>query len=467
MEISDQGIFDGYEPPASTDGSYRGNIKQMKATQQHLEKKFEQELAKVKARLKDGKVKVGLVLSKDTIQLQANLPIKPGDTDTKGTGYKQYKISLNIPANFDGLRTAEEEAQELGKAIARKQFEWTDKYLGKLSRAESLQTVGETLVDFEIQYFKTHKLTEKSKHTFHYYQDYLKRYVGLDTPLNQESIDVVIANLQNDHAKQNAVKTLKVLRNTLNFTTFTLENIKIKKPQTQARDIPSDEDVVLYYQNFFNYSQQRKPSIKKSCLDSWKMWRWVYGMLATYGLRPRELFVNPAIDWWLSSENLDNTWKVHPDTKTGYREALPLHPDWVKLFDLKNSEFLELLKSQTDNRISFSDINTIRINCSSWFRRVNIPFTPYDLRHAWAIRAHIMGVPIKAAADNLGHSVEIHTEVYQKWFSLENRKKVIKLAVNKVDDIEVLKEENARLRAEIEFYKLTLARRQVSELIGQ
>jgi hypothetical protein len=25
------------------------------------------------------------------------------------------------------------------------------------------------------------------------------------------------------------------------------------------------------------------------------MWRWVYGMLATYGLRPRELFVQPDI----------------------------------------------------------------------------------------------------------------------------------------------------------------------------
>jgi len=466
MEISDQGIFDGYEPPASTDGSYRGNIKQMKATQQHLEKKFEQELAKVKARLKDGKVKVGLVLGKDTIQLQASLPIKPSDRDTNGTGYKQYKISLSIPANLDGLRTAEEEAQELGRLIARKTFEWTDKYLGKLSRSENLQTVGETLNDFETQYFKTHKLTEKSKHTFFYYLDYLKRYVGLDTAIDQASIDLVIANLQNEYAKQNAVKTLKVLKNTLNLTTFTLDNIKIKKPQTQARDIPNDEDVVLYYQNFFNYSQSRKPSIKKSCLDSWKMWQWVYGMLATYGLRPRELFVNPAIDWWLSSENTDNTWKVHPDTKTGYREALPLHPDWIELFDLKNPEFLELLKNQTDNKVNFSDINTIRVNCSSWFKRVNVPFTPYDLRHAWAIRAHIMGVPIKAAADNLGHSVEIHTEIYQKWFSLENRKKVIKLAVNRNDDVEALREENARLRAEIEFYKLTLARRQVSELLG-
>lgn len=466
MGISDQGIFDGFEPPASTDGSYLGTKKQMAATKQHLDRKFQKALADAKARLKAGKVKVGLVVAKDSIQLQASLPIKSGDSDRNGTGYKQYKISLGIPANLDGVKTAEEEAQELGKLIARKQFEWNDKYLGKIARVkDTVLTVSEVLKDFEIEYFKSRKLTEKSKHTFSYYLDYLKRYVGTETLLTQDSIDSVIADLHNDHAKQSAIKTLKVLRSTLNLTTFTLDNIKIKKPQTQVRDIPSDEDVVKFYQNFYNYSVSRKGTIKRSCLESWKMWQWVYGMLATYGLRPREVFVNPDIDWWLSSENVDNTWKVAPETKTGYREALPLHPDWVELFDLKNPEFLELLKNQVDGKTRFTDINTIRVNCSSWFRRVSIPFTPYDLRHAWAIRAHIMGVPIKAAADNLGHSVEIHTEVYQKWFSLENRKKVIRLAVDKKDDVEALKEENARLRAEVELLKQALARKQVSEVL--
>jgi integrase len=187
-------------------------------------------------------------------------------------------------------------------------------------------------------------------------------------------------------------------------------------------------------------------------------------MLATYGLRPRELFVNPDISWWFNSENKDHTWKVHPDTKTGYREALPLYPEWVELFDLKNLECLELLNSQVSGKSSYTEINTIRVNCSSWFRRVDIPFSPYDLRHAWAIRAHIMAVPIKAAADNLGHSVEIHTEIYQKWFSLENRKKVIKQAVDKKDDIEAIKQENLQLKAEIKQLRQTLAKYQIAEV---
>ncbi|MEH1786451.1 MAG: site-specific integrase [Nostoc sp.] len=467
MKSKAQDVFEDFTPPASTDGSYLGIQKQMKATRQHLERKFEKGLADTRARLKAAKVKVGLVVARDTIQLQASLPIKPDDRDTKGTGFKQYKISLNIPASLDGLRTAEEEANELGKLLARKQFEWTDKYLGKIAKvANRSQTLGEVLEEFETEYFKTHKLTEKSKHTFFYYKDYLRRLIGVDTLLTQSEIDKKIAELTKDFARYSAVKSLKVLKSTLNLTSFTLEHFKATQPKSQARDIPSDQDIIKCHESFHRYSLTRSLTIKKNCLDSWKMWEWVYGMLATYGLRPRELFVNPEIDWWLSPENKDNTWKVHPDTKTGYREALPLHPEWVYLFDLKNVECLELLKAQTANRTSFTDINTIRVNCSSWFRRVNIPFTPYDLRHAWAIRAHMMGIPIKAAADNLGHSVEIHTEIYQKWFSLENRKKVIKQAVDKKDDMDTLIQENARLRAEVEYLRQALARHQISEVLS-
>jgi hypothetical protein len=59
------------------------------------------------------------------------------------------------------------------------------------------------------------------------------------------------------------------------------------------------------------------------------------------------------------------------------------------------------------------------INCD----RSYVEFQPYDLRHACAIRAHLQGISIKAAADNLGHTVDEHTKTYQRWFGIENRKK--------------------------------------------
>ncbi len=207
MKSKAQDVFEDFTPPASTDGSYLGTQKQMKATRQHLERKFEKGLADTKARLKAAKVKVGLVVARDTIQLQASLPIKPGDRDTKGIGFKQYKISLNIPASWDGLKTAEEEANELGKLLARKQFEWTDKYLGKTAKVDNRsQTINDVLEEFETEYFKTRKLTEKSKHTFFYYKDYLRRLIGLDTLLTKSEIDEKFADLRGDTAKNIAVK---------------------------------------------------------------------------------------------------------------------------------------------------------------------------------------------------------------------------------------------------------------------
>jgi integrase len=187
-------------------------------------------------------------------------------------------------------------------------------------------------------------------------------------------------------------------------------------------------------------------------------------MLATYGLRPLEIFVKPDLDWWLSSDNTMNTWRVNEECKTGDREALPLYPRWIESFNLKNDqEAIELLKAKIADKITSKQINAVRHGTDRWFRFVEIPFQPYDLRHAWAIRAHLMGIPIKAAADNLGHSVNMHTSIYQKWFSLENRNVAIEEAIKKKSKAEELQEmvihlerENDRLRIENERLRLQM-----------
>jgi integrase len=186
--------------------------------------------------------------------------------------------------------------------------------------------------------------------------------------------------------------------------------------------------------------------------DSWQLWRWTYGMLAVFGLRPRELFINPDIDWWLSKENIDLTWKVHKDCKTGERQALPLYKQWIEEFDLTNPKYLEMLgiAIRKKDNTNHAEITALTQRVSWWFRKIGVDFKPYDLRHAWAIRAHILGIPIKAAADNLGHSVQVHTQTYQRWFSLDMRKLAINQALNKRDEVELIREENGKLRRENE-----------------
>ncbi|MGD1913310.1 MAG: hypothetical protein ACFB2X_21435 [Rivularia sp. (in: cyanobacteria)] len=143
MEDIQGKVFEDFEPPATTDGSYLGLKRHVTETRKHLQAKFEEEIAQINKRLKAGKTKVSIESRRGTIQLRATLPLKPGELHPKGKDKKQYTISLGIPANFDGLKTAEEEAQELGKLIARKTFIWNDIYLGVQNKKKKTITFDE------------------------------------------------------------------------------------------------------------------------------------------------------------------------------------------------------------------------------------------------------------------------------------------------------------------------------------
>jgi integrase len=416
------------------------------------------ELEKVNQRLKSAKAKVTIRESNGSLQLRATLPIKPEDKDTNGTGRKQYNLSLNIPANLDGLQTAEEEAYELGKLIARKTFEWNNKYLGndapKKDSTKYLPTIGELLEKFEGEYFKNHKRTIKSEHTFFYYFTRTKRFTNSQDLAIAESFINSIEKIDKEWARYNAVRAISAF-----CMTFKIEidlSKYTKMPEKNYRKIPSDVEITDGIQKFEFYLSNRSNQVNQDVKDSWQLWRWTYGMLAVFGLRPRELFTSPDIDWWLSKENIDLTWKVHKDCKTGERQALPLYKKWIDEFDLRNPKYLEMLTTAINkkDKSSHADMTALTQRISWWFRKIGLNFKPYDLRHAWAIRAHIIGIPIKAAADNLGHSVQIHTETYQRWFSLDMRKLAINQALSKKNEFEVIRQENATLRLENEMLKL-------------
>ncbi|HEY9798984.1 MAG TPA: site-specific integrase [Leptolyngbyaceae cyanobacterium] len=462
-----QQAFADLEPLSSTDGSFIGSSLQAQQQREHMRTKVLEELEKVNLRLKSAKTKVSIRESNGSLQLRATLPIKPGDKDTKGTGRKQYNLSLNIPANLDGLKTAEEEAYELGKLIARKTFEWNDKYLGKEATKKDVTTIGELLEKFEEEYFKTHKRTTKSEHTFFYYFSRTQRYTNPQDLATAENLINSIEQIDKEWARYNAARAISSFCQTFNIEIDLSKYAKM--PDRNSRNIPTDAEILSGISKFEEYLTTRGNQVNQDVKDSWQLWRWTYGMLAVFGLRPREIFINPDIDWWLSKENLDLTWKVHKDCKTGERQALPLHKEWIDEFDLRNPKYLKMLAtaiSKKDNN-NHAEITALTQRISWWFRKIGLDFKPYDLRHAWAIRAHILGIPIKAAADNLGHSVQVHTQTYQRWFSLDMRKLAINQALTKRNEIELIKEENARLRMENENLKLEIEKLKMEKIYKQ
>lgn len=459
-----QEAFKDFESSASTDGSYLGINKAAKEQEAHMKMKVEEKLKQANLRLKEWKAKVSLTMKGNAIQLRATLPLKPNDTDTKGRKTKQYQISLNIPANLDGLKTAEEEAYELSRLISRKCFEWNEKYLGRKASKNIDITFGEIYENFEDIFFKTRKRDIKSEHTLSEYKKVFKREFPFDLIAIKNNIEISLKKIDSSSKRFQAIKVASII---CKYLEIDIDFKKIKLPiKVQKREIPQDNIVLDGFYAFDKFYESNKHK-KNPYLNTYLIYKLAYGLIATYGLRPREVFNQPDIDWFISEDNIDNTWKVHNDNKTGEREVLPFIPEWVDLFDLKNKQALEMLKQRTDKINCSSQLTIIVDKNSQWFKRVGLTFKPYDLRHACAIRAHLQGIPIKAAADNLGHSIEMHTKVYQKWFSLENRKKAIKTALNEKEELQVLREKNIYLQNQLEFLTIELEKYKMEKLIAE
>ena len=95
--------------------------------------------------------------------------------------------------------------------------------------------------------------------------------------------------------------------------------------------------------------------------------------------------------------------------KTGAQQGLPLPKAWIARWDLKNKR-LPKINLDRDHRTVGSQLGVA-------LRRYGAPFQAYDLRHAWAVRAiHHAQISPSLAAKSLGHSLMVHTSLYQRWF---------------------------------------------------
>jgi integrase len=159
-------------------------------------------------------------------------------------------------------------------------------------------------------------------------------------------------------------------------------------PRQVDRSIPSDEVIESAMQAIANPD-----------------WKWAAGMMATFGLRDHEC-------WFVSLQQDADGWlAVVSDGKTGGRSVRPLHPHWVELFDLSNGKAPDI---QVRSHDEYGE------RMARQFKRCNIPFTPYELRHAYAIRSSVVyKIPVPVSAAHMGHSPEVHSRIYNKHLSEE------------------------------------------------
>ena len=230
---------------------------------------------------------------------------------------------------------------------------------------------------------------------------------------------------------------------------FGKEN-KFVSSEKSVRAIPTKEELEEWL-----HSLDAKFRLEKFCI----------ACQVNYGLRNHELHHASLIEKSNIEEGLYQGHLYVPGewrTKSFEHYVWPLYPDWNEQFNLMR-DFQEM-QNQLRNRVKVKIVSAFNksekwkegnpqdpgvcINnrvLGSWITKRmkiylppltgNVPkadglpdrtyepqrITPYDLRHTWAVRMasskHCQGITDEQAAKAMGHSLEVHRKIYQKWIS--------------------------------------------------
>ena len=347
---------------------------------------------------------VKLEVRGQSLSLRAKLPSKES-----GGKPSMQRISLGVKGDKPGLKKALWKAREIQVKLITDSFQWRD-YDPTYHNTE---TIEKSLELFKTNFFNEPKrklnLNATNATWKGAYVPYLNRLKDIQKqhqlPLDSELFLMVLEDYDlSSSGRQKCGIVLKKLA----------EQEKIKLPENwkelsggyqslekEKLKYPSDQEIVELWNKIKN-----------------PRWRWVFGMLATYGLRTHEIFFCNAEDLLLES-NKHNAIRIGSETKTGSRTAYPLKSEWVELFDLKNIQKPNVNTNLDENRI----MNYVSRSVARKFREYSLGFIPYSLRHAWAIRSIHHGFNPSIASKMMGHSVEMHTKNYHYYLSKQDMDK--------------------------------------------
>ena len=155
-------------------------------------------------------------------------------------------------------------------------------------------------------------------------------------------------------------------------------------------------------------------------------WRLAYGLMATYGLRNHEVFF---CDLSALAPGGDRVLRVLPTSKTGEHQVWPFQPEWVDRFELERLGVDPAALPPVRTDLRRTTLRQAGHRVAEQFRRYDLPITPYDLRHAWAVRTIHIGLPDTVAARMMGHSVAIHTRTYHHWITRRDQQLAVDAAL--------------------------------------
>lgn len=332
---------------------------------------FRERLNRANGRLKAARIRVRLQVLNQKLYARGTFPPAPGSTKDRP---HQQRIALGLPANPRGLSLAEEQAKGMGVALEAGRFDW-EPY-----RGESAETVGEWIERFRRRW-RGAAITWQTD----YQQPYNK--LSHDAPLTVALLEQT-AEQKTEEDSRARLRACNAYRQLAEFAGLPVEGLALLKGSYSAtavdpRALPTDEHIAGW---------------RSTITDPG--WRWLFGMLATYGLRPHEVYSADLADF--------PTVRVHEATKTGARFVWPLYPEWATAWALHDVVMPPLKGIEG---YSNAQLGT---KTSKFFERLG-QCQAYDLRHSFARRCLEFGYSPEFGAKLMGHSPETHCRVYRRW----------------------------------------------------
>ena len=355
----------------------------------------------------------------EKLNIRGSLPSKEDKNN-----FKVQRISLGLNADIAGLEEAKKKLQLINLQLELNQFDWLNWI--SLTNKKEIQHDSEfpsRINEFEEFFFKEKKneyLTSSRKTTWRSsYKPYLKRMLNIyDSYSNSDLQNIFLKTLETykegSRSRKQCATSLSV------FAKF----LDIKLPEdwksnakgyglnkASFRDLPTDEFIETLWGKIPN-----------------KSWKFVFGLMATYGLRNHEVFF---CDLSSLTNSGDKIIRVLPTTKTGEHQVWPFHPGWVEKFELFKLGNNPDLLPNINRDLKITTLQTIGKKITDQFKRYSLKIKPYDLRHAWAVRTIFYDLPDTVAAKMMGHSVSLHTQTYHHWITKRDQQQAVKNALLK------------------------------------
>ena len=356
----------------------------------------------------------------EKLNIRGSLPSKE---DKKN--FKIQRISLGIKADVSGLEEAKKKLQLINLQLELNQFDWIN-WIDNPSpkKIKNDFEFSNKLDKFEEFFFKESKneyLSSTRKTTWRSsYKPYLKRIFNIYNSCNDQDLAKIFQKTlesykEGSRSRKQCATSLSVLAKFLDIKLpedWKLNSKGYGLKKAGFRDLPTDEAIEKLWEKIPN-----------------KSWKFVFGLMATYGLRNHEVFF---CDLSSLTNFGDKIIRILPTTKTGEHQVWPFHPEWVEKFELsKLGENPELLPN-INRDLKKTTLQNIGKKITDQFKRYSLQIKPYDLRHAWAVRTIFYDLPDTVAARMMGHSVSLHTQTYHHWITKRDQQQAVNNALLKV-----------------------------------